>query len=219
MTESHDTNESSSTQDVALDPRAAVALLTETKDKASSALTVNSLALSLLGGLILPVGFGIIWWSVRHQHPYQGPTLGAIGLMYLLVLIVDGVSIAVFRRSSRGVGGQYKKNRRMLSAVGGVGLVGTYVIMGALEHAHVTHSVVYGIYPATVPLLVGGMIGAIGAAQRDDWTLFTAALAISCIGAGAAFAGPVGAWAVSGFGAGAALLTSAGVKLYQRHAR
>jgi len=218
MTESHDTTESPSAEET-LDPRAAAALLAETTEKASHALQVNSLLLSLLGGLVLPVGFGIIWWSVRHQHPYQGPTLGAIGLMYLLVVLVDGISLAVFRRSSRGVGGQYKKNRRMLSAVGAVGLIGAYVIMGALEHAHVTHAVVYGIYPATVPLVIGGMIGAVGASQREDWTLFTAALVISCVAAGAAFAGPVGAWAVSGFGAGAALLGSAGVKLAQRHAR
>jgi peptidoglycan/LPS O-acetylase OafA/YrhL len=219
MTESHDNTEALSLQEGILDPREAAALLTQTKEKASQALQVNSLMLSILGGVVLPVGFGIIWWSVRHQHPYQGPTLGAIGLFYLTVLLVDGISIAVFRRSSRGVGGQYKKNRRMLTAVGAVGLIGAYVIMGALEHAHVSHLVVYGIYPATVPLVIGGMIGAVGASQREDWTLFTAALAISCIAAGAAFAGPVGAWAVSGFGSGAALLGSAGVKLIQRRAR
>jgi peptidoglycan/LPS O-acetylase OafA/YrhL len=217
MTESHDTTESPS--EATLDPRDAAALFAETKEKASHALEVNSLMLSLLGGLLLPIGFGIIWWSVRDQHPYQGPTLGAIGLFYLLVLLVDVGSFAVFRRSSRGVGGQYKKNRRMLTAVGAVGLVGTFVIMGALEHAHVSHAVVYGIYPATVPLVVGGLIGAVGASQREDWTLFVAALMISCVAAGAAFAGPAGAWAVSGFGAGAALLGSAAVKFAQRHAR
>jgi peptidoglycan/LPS O-acetylase OafA/YrhL len=133
--------------------------------------------------------------------------------------VIDVIAVATLRRASRGVGGLYKKNRRMLSGMGAVGLIGTFTIMGALDHAHVSHVVVYGIYPATVPLLVGGLIGAVGASQRDDWTMFSAALCISGVAAGAAFGGPAGAWAISGFGSGAVLMVCAGVKLYQRHSR
>jgi hypothetical protein len=194
-------------------------LLSATKKKALIGLELNSLLLSLLGAFILPIGFGILWWSVRNQHPYQGPTVGAIGLFYLLILVIDVIALTTLRRASRGVGGQYKKNRRLLGGMGAVGLIGTFTIMGALEHAHVSHVVVYGIYPATVPLLVGGLIGAVGASQRDDWTMFTAALCVSGVAAGAAFGGPAGAWAIAGFGSGAVLLACAGVKLYQRHAR
>jgi peptidoglycan/LPS O-acetylase OafA/YrhL len=212
-------NDSHEMEEETLDPREAAALLSQTKKKALVGLELNSLLLSLLGALTLPLGFGILWWSVRHQHPYQGPTVGAIGLFYLLILVIDIGAIATLRRSSRGVGGQYKKNRRMLSGIGAVGLVGTFTIMGALEHAHVSHVVVYGIFPATVPLLVGGLIGAVGASQRDDWTMFAGALGVSAVAAGAAFGGPAGAWAISGFGSGAVLLACAGVKLYQRHSR
>ncbi|MGD0852312.1 MAG: hypothetical protein ABSA07_03025 [Acidimicrobiales bacterium] len=219
MSESHDSNESSSVEEETLDPRDAAVLLSETKRKASVGLELNSLVLSVLGSFALPIGFGIIWWSVRHQHPYQGPTVDAIGLFYLLILVIDVVAVTTLRRTSRGVGGQYKKNRRMLAGMGGVGLIGTFTIMGALEHAHVSNVVVYGIYPATVPLLVGGLIGAVAASQREDWTVYFAALCISVVAAGAAFAGPAGAWAVSGFGCGAVFLVCAGVKLYQRHAR
>jgi peptidoglycan/LPS O-acetylase OafA/YrhL len=219
MNDSHDTTASSPAQEEVLDPRDAAAILAATTKTARVGLELNSIVLCALGAFVLPIGFGILWWSVRHQHPYQGPTLGDIGIFYLLIFVVDIVALTVLRRSSRGVGGQYKKNRRMLSALGAVGLVGTFTIMGALEHAHVTNVVVYGIYPATVPLLVGGLIGAVGASQREDWTMFTAALCVSGVATGAAFGGPRGAWAISGFGCGAVLLACAGVKLYQRHAR
>lgn len=219
MSESHDTTEASPLEEETLDPHDAAALLSQTTKKASVGLELNSMLLSLLGAVTLPVGFGILWWSVRHQHPYQGPTTGAIGLFYLLILVIDVVAITTLRRASRGVGGQYKKNRRILSGIGAVGLVGTFTIMGALEHAHVSHAVVYGIYPATMPLLVGGLIGAVGASQRDDWTMFSAALCVSGVAVGAAFGGPVGAWAISGFGSGVVFLVCAGVKLFQRHSR
>jgi hypothetical protein len=219
MNDSHDTTASSPLDEEVLDPREAAALLAETKKKALVGLELNSIVLCLLGALALPLGFGILWWSVRHQSPYQGPTVDAIGLFYLLILVIDVVALTVLRRASRGVGGKYRRNRRWLGALGAVGLVGTFTIMGALAHAHVSNVVVYGIFPATVPLLVGGLIGAVGASQRDDWTMFSAALCISAVAAGAAFAGPRGAWAISGFGCGVVMLACAGVKLYQRHAR
>jgi peptidoglycan/LPS O-acetylase OafA/YrhL len=219
MSESHDTTESPSIEEEALDPRDAVALLTTTKEKAVHELELNTFVLCLLGGIVLPVGFGILWWSTRHQHPYQGPTVGAIGLFYLLVLIIDIGAITMYRRSYRGVGGPRSQRRKVHAAVSAVGFIGTFVVMGALDHAHVSHVVVYGIYPATMPLVVGGMIGAMGASIREDWTLFTASLAISAVAAGAAFGGPVGAWAISGFGGGAVLFAAAGFKLYQRRTR
>jgi peptidoglycan/LPS O-acetylase OafA/YrhL len=218
MNDSHDITGPPLEEEV-LDPREAQALLSETKKKASVGLELNSMLLSVLGAITLPLGFGILWWSVRHQHPYQGPTVGAIGLFYLLILVIDIGAVATLRRASRGVGGQYKKNRRMLGGLGAVALIGTFTIMGALEHAHVTNVVVYGIYPATVPLFVGGLIGAMGASQRDDWTMASAALCVSAVAAGAAFGGPANAWAISGFGSGAVLLACAGVKFFQRHAQ
>jgi len=215
-----DSNDTTASEDeAAMDPRDAAVILAETTKKAHVGLELNSIVLCALGALALPTGFGILWWSVRHQHPYQGPTVDAIGLFYVLILVIDVLAVTVLRRFSRGVGGQFKKNRRMLGAMGGVGLVGTFAIMGGLEHAHVSNVVVYGIYPACVPLLVGGLIGAVGASQRDDRTMFITALCISAVATGASFAGPAGAWAVSGFGSGAVMLTCACVKLVQRSSR
>jgi peptidoglycan/LPS O-acetylase OafA/YrhL len=228
MNDTHDTTAESPSDEraldprevaVLLDPREAAVLMAETKKKAVIGLELNSIVLCLLGALTLPLGFGILWWSVRHQHPYQGPTVDAIGLFYVLIPVIDIAALTTLRRASRGVGGLYKRNRRLLGAMGAVGLVGTFTIMGALEHAHVSNVVVYGIYLATMPLLVGGLIGAVGAIQREDWTMFIAALGVSGVAAGAAFGGPAGAWAISGFGSGAVLLACALVKLSQRHAR
>lgn len=216
MSDLNDTTETPSTDDRPLDARDAERLLTQTRESAERQLEFYTPLLLIGGGAVFLVAFGAIWMSVRHQHPYSGPSLGSIGILYLLVLIVDVFTLVRYRRSSKGVGGRFTQQRRVLSAVGGTGLVAAYVIMGALEHAGVSHTVVYGIYPATVPLVVGGMVGAVGASSREDWTLFTGSLVIVAVAAGAAFGGPVGAWAVSGIGCAAVLIGCAVVKLVQR---
>ncbi len=43
--------------------------------------------LLLFGGLLFPFALGVVWWSVRNQHPYRGPTGGALAVMYLLIVI------------------------------------------------------------------------------------------------------------------------------------
>jgi hypothetical protein len=219
MNESHDITESPSPAEESLDPRDAATLLSETTAKATRALEINSMLLCLLGGCIIMVGFGILWMSVRNQHPYQGPTTGAIGWFYLLVLVIDVVAITVYRRSSRGVRGRRSKDRKIIGAVGATGLVGVFTVMGALDYAGASHAVVYGIYPATVPLVFGGLMGALGAASREDWSLCVSALIISLVAAGAAFGGPAGAWFISGLGSGVVLFSCAAFKLYQRRAR
>src|SRR5271170_6849926 len=99
---------SSPLEEERLEPREAAAILAETKKKALVGLELNSIVLSALGAFILPIGFGILWWSVRHQRPYHGPTVGAIGLFYVLILVIDILAVTVLRRASRGVGGLYK---------------------------------------------------------------------------------------------------------------
>ena len=68
-------------------------------------------------------------------------------------------------------------------------------------------------------LVFGGLIGALGAASRDDWTLFVSALLVSLVCASAAYGGPAGAWFISGLGSAVVLFGCAGVTLYQRRTR
>lgn len=216
MNESHDATAAPRPEEEPLDPQAADLLLRQTTAAASRQLQYNMFPQCLLGGFLFLIAYGDMWLSVRHQHPYRGPSGGSIGVLYLLILVVDVIAVVNYRRSAKGVRGRVSRQRRVIMAVGVVGIVGVYVIMGALYHAGVTRSVVYGIYPASVPLLVGGMIGAVAAANREDWTLFWGSLAVSGVGAGAAWAGAVNSWAVSGFGSCAVLLTCASVKLLER---
>lgn len=138
--------------------------------------------------------------SVRGQHPYKGPSGPVIVVVYVLVAVVLRAVIVAARRASAGVSGTTQRLRRAEIAALAVAVLAVYVFMGVPLPAGANHAIVYGVYPATALLIVGGAAGAGIAAVRANWPIFGAALAIVAVGAGSAFAGPAAVWAVAGLG-------------------
>ena len=65
---------------------------------------------------------------------------------------------------------------------------------GALEAYGVSHAIAYGIYPATAPLMIVGLVAAAWSGAREEWRTFGATLAVDaldladqCIGAWRSF--------------------------------
>ena len=85
-------------------------------------------------------------------------------------------------------------------------LLAVYAFQGALLYNGASHAIVYGVYPATAPLIVLSVLGAAIAASREDWPGLGVALAVMLVAAGSAFAGPVGVWAIAGLGCCVAIL-------------
>ena len=58
----------------------AASLLERTQTEAQRELDFRSPWLSLVAAGVALLGFGVVWLSVRGQHPYKGPTRGLLGL-------------------------------------------------------------------------------------------------------------------------------------------
>src|ERR1700761_7248556 len=78
--------------------------------------------------------------------------------------------------------------------------VAVFAVGGALIATGASNGLVYGTYPAAVPLIT---------AARADWRPCGSGCAVAITGVIAVFAGPVGAWAVAGAGICLELLASA----------
>ena len=152
--------------------------------------------------------YGAVWLSVRGQHPYNHPTAAVIPVLVVLVVVNLGATVTVARRATAGVSGRSRLRPAEIAAVAVV-WAGVFVVMGALAGAGVSRAVVYGIYPATVPLMVAGLAWAGIMAARANWRACGTGLAVAAVGAVGAFAGPAGAWAVAGVGLCVVLLGSA----------
>lgn len=200
------------------DPREAAALLEQTTRQARRQFDPHP---PLLTGLMAVVVLGAymgIWLSVRGQHPYTGPTGWAIALAYILVFGVIGVAARATKKAVTGVGGTSRRQLRASTVVLLAAWAAVYVYMGALYHAGASHAIVYGLYPATAPLMILGLVGAAVSAGNQDWRSFGTTLGVAVIAAGSAFAGPVNAWLSMGIGLCAGLLVSTAVNVWLKRA-
>ncbi len=199
-----------------LDPSTASVLLEQSTARALRQFNVWPPLLLLIGSILLPFALGAVWWSVRHQHPYVGPTGGALLVMYSVIIVwIIAVSVAL-RRATSGIGGGSVRQRK-IEGLGMVGmLIAVYVFQGALLHAHVSHAIVYGIYPVTAPFIFVGSAFALNSAVKEDWRKVAVAVPIIAVALAAAFTGPVVAWLVVGIGLGVTLLGLAVVQLRER---
>lgn len=204
------------TDDGDLDPREAAAMLEQTTRRAQRAFDVNPLLLMLAGSATVLIAFGAVWLSVRHQHPYTGPTGAGLGVLYGVVAVWIVVILTVRRRAVSGVGGRSAHERRVAGIAFAVAWISVYVFQGALHHAGANKAIAYGIYPATAPLIIVGSAAAAYAAARENRVELGSAVAAVVLGVASAFAGPREVWLVVGIGLAAIVFSVGAVRTWQR---
>jgi hypothetical protein len=192
------------------DPQHAAALLDQTTRRARRQIEPFPPWLLVIRAFIALAGFGAVWLSVRGQHPYHNPTAAIVPVVVTLVVVNLVAVVAVARRASAGLSGRTRLRPAEIAIVAVV-WVGVFVVMASLPGAGVSRAVAYGLYPATVPLIVAGLTWAAIMATRSSWRSCGTALAAAAVGTAAVFAGPAGAWAVDGVGICVVLLASAAV--------
>jgi hypothetical protein len=198
------------------DPQQAAALLDQTTQQARRQIEPYPPWLLAIRAVIALVIYGAVWLSVRGQHPYNHPTAAIIPVVAVLVIINFIATVTVAKRATVGVSGRSRLRPAEIAAMAVV-WVGVFVVMGILPGAGVSHAIVYGIYPATVPLMAAGLVWAGIMALRANWRACGTAVAVAVVGAAGAFAGPAGAWAVVGVGLCVVLLgTAAAIAWRQR---
>jgi len=196
------------------DPRQAAALLDQATRQARRSLTPLTPLLFTFRAVALLVVFGGFWLSVRGQQPYTGLHRGwAVVVAVAFVVINIGLSAWVVGRAAIGVSGPAQRKWTAWTGIMVLAWIIGYAVTVSLYHAGVSHPV-WGLYPASAPLLIIGLAGAaIGAAFRY-WPLAAILLAIAVVGTVAGFAGPAGSWLITGIGLCAVYLGAAAFTLW-----
>jgi hypothetical protein len=189
----------------------AAAILADARERALRELRARYPLAFTVWGLVLLIGFGVLWLSVRGQHPFTGPT--PLALLTLTLLLAAGAVITVITvgRALTGIGGVSAAQRRVHSLALLVGIVGVFTLEGALAHAGASDSLL-SVYGAVAPMLVAGVVYAGSPAIWQDWSTRTLGAWLVLVAAGSAYAGPVGVWGVAGLGSGIGFLVMAAVR-------
>src|SRR5262249_25388539 len=146
-----ETTRAEAVPDEDLDPREAATLLEQTTRQARDRFERRPTILILAGAVTVLVAYGAVWLSVRHQHPYAGPTGTALGVLYGTLALWIVLVVAVTRRALRG---RSSRQRRLEGIVFAAIWICVYVFQGALHHVDPNPSIAYGVYAAAAPLLV-----------------------------------------------------------------
>ena len=192
------------------DPRQAAALLDQTTQQTRRRLEPAQPWLLVIRGVLVLAVFGAVWLNVRGQHPYQYPTAAVTPFVITFGILNLVATVTVARRATAGVVGRSRLRRAEIAVLAAI-WVGVFAVMGVLIAAGASDAIVYGWYPVTVPLILSGLAWAGIMAARADWRACGTGLAVAVVGTVGAFAGPAGAWAVTGVGLCVTLLGSAAV--------
>jgi hypothetical protein len=183
-----------------LDPREAARLLTDAQRDARNRFALRPPRITAAMGPLVLGAYVALWLSTRGQHPYQGPSLGVVGLVYAVVAISFALAATVYRRATAGVSGPSVRQRKLEGFALLLSILGSPVIQGAMKHYGASNAIVYGVIPAALPLIVIGTTLVGIAVSKEDWPQFGAALVVIVAGVVAAFVGPSGAWLAAGIG-------------------
>jgi hypothetical protein len=205
-------------QEMGSDIQRAATILRQASEHARQQLTYRYPVLFTTWGLVYLLGYGALWLSVRGQHPYAGPTPMALLSLTLMVAAAMAITVILIGRAVTGVGGASARQRRAYVLSSLVGFAGLFTLEAALAHAGASLAIL-GVYGAAAPILLTGVICALGAAVTKNWTALALGLWLVAVAAGSGFSGPVTVWAVDALASSAGFLTIAVVRLRQRRDR
>jgi hypothetical protein len=194
------------------DPRAAAALLDQTRRQARRQFEPARPWLLAIRAVLVLAALGAVWLSVRGQHPYHGPGGWALLAVAAFVVANFTATAAVRARATAGVSGKSRFSPAEIAVLAAAWAV-PFAVMAALG---VTRDSQSG-YLLTVPLIAAGLAFAALMAVRSDWRSCGTGLAVAATGAAGAAAGQAAAWAVTGAGLCVTLLGSAAVIAWQLH--
>src|SRR5216684_8814013 len=118
-----------------LDAQGAAVIAQEARERVRRELRVRRPVLFVTWGLVVLVGYGAMWLSVRGQRPYHGPAWATLLLAFLLFVAAAGVTAQVVDRAASGVGGWSELQRGIFALALLAGFAALEIEKQALSHA------------------------------------------------------------------------------------
>jgi hypothetical protein len=196
-----------------MDAHDAAVIMEQTRERAGRELRVRRPVLYVTWGLVLLIGYGAMWLSVRGQRPYTGPAWETLLLAFLLVLAAAVITAQVVDWAASGVGGRSEVRRGVfvLALLGGFGAL--EIEKYAMVHAGASDAVA-GMLGAAAPMLAAGLVFVATSAPggRLNWPRLALGVWLLAVAAGGAWGGLVTNLAVYALAGGGGVLAMAAIE-------
>jgi hypothetical protein len=140
-----------------MDAHSASVIMQQAREQAGRQLRVRRPVLFVTWGLVLLIGYGAMWLSVRGQQPYTGPAWETLLLAFLLVLAASAITAQVVDRAASGVGGRSEIQRGIFVLALISGFAALEIQKSAMVHAGASTPVA-AMLGAAAPMLAAGAV-------------------------------------------------------------
>src|ERR1700689_1035740 len=134
----------------------AAAVVKDARARARRELVICAPLVYAAWGLVLLLGYGAMWLSVRGQHPYSGPSGVSIAAVFVLAGFAIATVLAVASKAVTGIGGQSARHRRILGSTWAIGYLALLVVDGALSSSVSARALAFAGFAG--PVLLAGLV-------------------------------------------------------------
>jgi len=196
-----------------MDTQGAAVIMQQARERAGRELRVRRPVLFVTWGLVLLIGYGAMWLSVRGQRPYTGPAWETLLLAFLLVLAAATITAQVVDWAASGVGGRSEVRRGIFVLALISGFAALEIEKSAMVHAGASTRVA-AMLGAAAPMLAAGLVfvATSAPAGRLNWPRLALGGWLLAVAVGGIWGGPVTNLAVCALAGGGGVLAMAAIE-------
>jgi hypothetical protein len=185
----------------------AAAVMQDARARARKELVINAPLVYTAWGLVWLIGYGVMWLSVRGQHPYTGPSGVSIAAVFVLAGFAVAIVLVVASRTAAGIGGQSVRHRRIIAATWAIGYLILLGVASSISGSVSTRTLAFVGFAG--PVVLAGLTYLLASALGRDRPAFVLGAWLVIVGASCAWLAPATILATCALAGGGAFLLMA----------
>ena len=191
-------------EDQDMSAQEAATVVRDARARARKELVISAPFVYTAWGLVMLIGYGAMWLSVRGQHPYSGPSGVSIAAVFVLAGFAVAAVLVIASRAAAGIGGQSVRHRRILGSTWAIGYLILLIVASSISGSVSTRTVTFVGFAG--PVLLAGLTYILAFVLARDWSAFALGAWLVIVGASCAWLAPATILATCALAGGGAFL-------------
>jgi hypothetical protein len=192
----------------------AAAIVQDARASARRELVISAPVVYTAWGLVWLIGYGVMWLSVRGQHPYLGPSGASIAVVFVLAAFAVAAVLAIGHRAAAGIDGRSVRYRRIILATWAIGYLILLLVQAAISGSVSTRALAF--VGLAGPVLLAGLTYILASILGRDRPAFALGAWLVIVGASCAWQAPAAILATCALAGGGAFLLLAVIETRRR---